>query len=124
MIILLGVLIPFLGTSLGSSMVFIMKNEFSSKLEKVLLGLASGVMIAAAMWSLLIPAIELAKVQGIISWEPAVIGFVLGILFLIFIDYLISKIDKECKMKNLNMLFTAVTIHNIPERYGCWCYFF
>lgn len=120
--ILLGILIPFLGTILGSSMVFLMKNTLNKGIEKLLLGLASGVMIAASIWSLLIPSFEMAKSQGILEWFPAVIGFILGIIFLIIIDIIISKLEKtldlnnnETDLKNNIMLFIAVTLHNIPE---------
>lgn len=120
--ILLGILIPFLGTILGSSMVFLMKNTLNKGIEKLLLGLASGVMIAASIWSLLIPSFEMAKSQGILECFPAVIGFILGIIFLIIIDIIISRLEKtldlnnnETDLKNNIMLFIAVTLHNIPE---------
>lgn len=119
--ILLGILIPFLGTILGASMVFLMKNTLNKGIEKILLGLASGVMIAASVWSLLIPSFEMAEKQGLIEWFPAVIGFILGVIFLIIIDIIISKLekifnlnDKNTKKNNI-MLFIAVTLHNIPE---------
>ena len=75
----LGLLIPFLGTSLGSAMVFLMKNKMNRKVEKILLGFASGVMIAASVWSLLIPSIDMTEEQGKIAWIPAAVGFLLGI---------------------------------------------
>ena len=78
--IFIGIMIPFFGTLIGSLMVFFMKNTLSKKIEKILLGFASGVMIAASIWSLLLPAIDMAKEQEKIAWIPAVIGFVLGIL--------------------------------------------
>ncbi len=118
--IFLGILIPFLGTSIGSLMVFFMKGELNKKIEKILLGFASGVMIAASIWSLLMPSIEMAEEQGKIAWLPAVIGFIVGIMFLLIIDFVvpylendkikgIKKINKNCK------LVLAVTLHNIPE---------
>lgn len=116
-----GLLIPFIGTTIGSAMVFLMKNEINRKLEKFLLGFASGVMIAASVWSLLIPSIEMAREQGIIAWIPGSIGFVIGILFLLWLDYIIKKIKsfKNCenkdKSKKKSMMFLAVTLHNIPE---------
>ena len=79
--VFIGLMIPFLGTALGASMVFLMKNKMNKSLEKLLLGFASGVMIAASIWSLLIPAIEMSEEQGKIAWMPASIGFLLGILF-------------------------------------------
>ena len=118
-----GLLIPFLGTTLGSMTVFLMKNKMNNKLEKVLLGFASGVMIAASVWSLLIPAINMTKEQGGISWLPASIGFLLGILFLLALDSLVPHLHLESdkpegiktKLKKTTMLVFAVTLHNIPE---------
>ena len=118
-----GLLIPFLGTTLGSMTVFLMKNKMNNKLEKVLLGFASGVMIAASVWSLLIPAINMTKEQGGISWLTASIGFLLGILFLLALDSLVPHLHLESdkpegiktKLKKTTMLVFAVTLHNIPE---------
>ena len=81
--ILIGLLIPFLGTTLGSAMVFLMKNKLNSKVEKILLGFASGVMVAASVWSLLIPSLDMAKQQNLIAWLPSSLGFMLGIIFLL-----------------------------------------
>ena len=111
--ILIGILIPVVGTTLGSSMVFFMKNKINNKIEKFLLGFASGVMIAASVWSLLLPSIEIADDQKVISWLPASLGFMAGICFLIFLDYMIRKIKQ--KEKGKSMLALAVTLHNIPE---------
>ena len=121
--IFVGLLIPFLGTMLGSAMVFLMKNEMNKNIEKLLLGFASGVMISASIWSLMIPSIDMAEKQGKISWIPAVIGFILGIIFLLVLDSLIPhlhlKTDKpegiKAKLKNSTMMVLAVTLHNIPE---------
>ena len=115
--------IPFLGTALGSAMVFFMKNKINNKLEKVLLGFASGVMIAASVWSLLIPSIEMATEQGQVAWVPAAIGFLLGIVFLLVLDRIIPhlhlKSDKpeglKAKLEKTTMMVLAVTLHNIPE---------
>lgn len=79
----IGLLIPFFGTTLGSGMVFLLKNKINKKLEKVLLGFASGVMIAASVWSLLIPSIEMSEEQNIVGWVPATIGFLIGVAFLL-----------------------------------------
>ena len=79
----IGLLIPFLGTTLGSAMVFFMRKEINKKLERFLLGFAAGVMMAASVWSLLMPSIDMAEEQGAIAWLPAAIGFSLGILFLL-----------------------------------------
>lgn len=75
--ILIGLLIPFLGTTLGSSIVFLMKNKMNEKVEKILLGFASGVMVSASIWSLLVPSIDVARDQEIIAWIPATIGFII-----------------------------------------------
>lgn len=117
-----GLLIPFLGTTLGSAMVFLMKDKIDNKIEKLLLGFASGVMIAASIWSLLIPSIEMAQEQKIIAWIPASIGFLLGIIFLLILDSVIPHLhlnSKEpegikSKLKNTTMMVLAVTLHNIP----------
>lgn len=119
----LGLLIPFLGTTLGSAMVFFLKNSIRPFVQKLLLGFASGVMIAASIWSLLTPAIEMAEQQGKVGWVPAAVGFLLGIVFLLVLDSLIPHLhlDKEkpegikSKFKKTTMLCLAVTLHNIPE---------
>ena len=116
--------IPFIGTSLGAFTVFFMKDKINPKTEKILLGFAAGVMIAASVWSLLIPSIDLARQRGKISWLPALIGFALGIVFLLLIDSVVPHLhlkstkpegfDKGLFSKTAMMLF-AVTLHNIPE---------
>ena len=121
--IFLGLAIPFLGTTLGAAMVFLMKKEMNKKVEKILLGFASGVMIAASVWSLLIPSIEMAETQGKVAWIPAAIGFLLGIVFLLVLDSVIPhmhlKSEKpegiKSKLKKTTMMVFAVTLHNIPE---------
>ena len=118
-----GLLIPFLGTTLGSSMVFFMKNKMNKKIEKLLLGFASGVMIAASIWSLIIPSIDMAKEQNVISWIPATVGFLLGILFLLILDSVIPHLHLnsnkpegvKAKLQKTTMMVLAVTLHNIPE---------
>ena len=112
---ILGILIPFIGTSLGSAFVFFLKKSINVVFHKSMIGFAIGVMMAASIWSLIIPSVEMAQKSGIISWVPAFVGFFLGILFLIFIDKLANKIEKKDNNKNLNMLIFSVTIHNIPE---------
>ena len=119
----IGLFIPFLGTMLGSAMVFFMKNKINHRIEKLLLGFASGVMIAASIWSLMMPSIEMAEEQGKVAWIPAVIGFLLGVVFLLALDSLIPhlhlKNDKpegvKSKLKKTTMMMLAVTLHNIPE---------
>jgi len=122
--VLIGILIPFVGTTLGAAMVFFLKKDMRPSLQKALLGFASGVMIAASVWSLLIPAIEMAEQSGTIAWVPAVVGFLAGIGFLLALDMLIPHLHINSdepeglgtkKTKKSNMLIFAVTLHNIPE---------
>ena len=104
-------------------MVFLMRNKLNKKVEKILLGFASGVMIAASIWSLIIPSIEMAEEQGKIAWIPAAIGFLLGVVFLLVLDSLIPHMHLESnkpegvqtKLKKTTMMVLAVTLHNIPE---------
>ncbi len=118
-----GIAIPFLGTTLGAAMVFFMKNKINNKVEKTLLGFASGVMVAASVWSLLMPSIEMAGEQKIISWVPATIGLLLGILFLLVLDSIIPHLHLKSskpegiksKLKKTTMMVLAVTLHNLPE---------
>lgn len=122
-IVLLGILIPLVGTLLGAAMVFFLKKNMDANVQKALLGFASGVMIAASVWSLIIPSIDMAESQGVVSWLPASVGFILGIAFLLLIDSLtphlhINNDEPEGLRSGLSkniMLFLAVTIHNIPE---------
>ena len=95
--VFIGLLIPFFGTTLGASMVFLMRSKMNSKLEKTLLGFASGVMVAASVWSLLIPSIEMASKEKVIAWLPATIGFLLGILFLLMLDNIIPHLHLKSK---------------------------
>ena len=121
--IAIGLIIPFLGTALGSAMVFLMRKEINKKIEKLLLGFASGVMIAASIWSLLIPAMDMAEEQGQTVWIPTAIGFLLGIFFLLMLDHIIAHLHLKttkpegikAKLKNSTMMVLAVTLHNIPE---------
>ena len=120
---LVGILIPFAGTALGSAMVFFMRKEMNERLQKMLLGFASGVMIAASVWSLLIPAIDMAEQKGGIPWLPPAVGFLLGMGFLLVLDTLTPHLhftDEEpegvpAHLKKTTMLVLAVTLHNIPE---------
>ncbi len=120
---LIGILIPFAGTTLGAAMVFFMRREMNEKLQKALLGFASGVMVAAAVWSLLIPAIDMAEQSGDTAWIPAAAGFLLGMGFLLVLDTLtphqhLTEDEPEgvkANLKKTTMLVLAVTLHNIPE---------
>ena len=117
--------LPFLGTALGAAMVFLLRGKMSDLLRKLLLGFASGVMVAASVWSLLMPSLEMAQQQGGLTWFPAAVGFVLGILFLLLLDTLIPHLHigsekpegltRNCQWKRTTMLSVAVTLHNIPE---------
>ncbi len=118
-----GLMIPFVGTTLGSAMVFLMRNGMNKGLERLLLGFASGVMMAASVWSLLIPAIDMSGEQGQIAWLPAAGGFLGGMAFLLLLDSLIPHLHLESEkpegvestLKKTTMLVLAVTLHNIPE---------
>ncbi len=121
--LVIGLLIPFLGTVLGSAFVFFMKKDMPVLLQKTLLGFASGVMVAASVWSLLIPSIEMSSDAGKGAVIPAVIGFLLGMAFLLFIDYITPHLHigddhpegPRSKLSRTAMLSLAVTIHNLPE---------
>lgn len=116
--IFIGIMIPLMGTTLGAALVFFFKKNINPIIEKIFLGFASGVMIAASVWSLLIPSIEMANEQGKVGWVPATLGLIVGTLFLKVTDKFIEKVN----LNNINdidkrtkMLVLAVTLHNIPE---------
>jgi ZIP family zinc transporter len=119
----IGLLLPFAGTALGAAMVFLLRNELSARLQKLLLGFASGVMMAASVWSLLLPSIDIATEQGVTAWLPAACGFVGGMLFLLVLDTLIPHLhvnSQEAEGVHSSLgrsakLILAVTLHNIPE---------
>lgn len=120
--VLIGIMIPFLGTTLGAACVFFMKEKMNERIQKILLGFASGVMIAASVWSLLIPAIDMSEGLGKLSFLPAVIGFLLGIFFLLFLDHTIPHMHldhqvegRKSRLQRTTMLILAVTMHNFPE---------
>ncbi|MGN8800200.1 ZIP family metal transporter [Candidatus Merdisoma sp. HCP28S3_D10] len=118
-----GILIPFVGTSLGAAMVLFMKNSLNEQVNRALLGFAAGVMVAASIWSLLIPAMEQSARKGSWAFVPAVAGFWAGILFLLLLDHLIPHLHQnseeaegpKSRLKRTTMLVLAVTLHNIPE---------
>ena len=118
-----GLLIPFLGTTLGAACVFFMKKEMNDIVQRALTGFAAGVMVAASIWSLLIPAIEQSESLGKLAFVPAVIGFWLGVLFLLMLDHVIPHLHRnsqeaegpKSKLQRTTMLVLAVTLHNIPE---------
>lgn len=117
-----GILIPLAGTSLGAACVLFMKNEMSALLQRSLTGFAAGVMVAASVWSLLIPAMEQSEGMGQLAFVPAVVGFGLGIAFLLSLDRLIPHLHlggeaegMKCALSKSTMLVLAVALHNIPE---------
>ena len=119
----LGILIPFLGTTLGAACVFFMKKSLGDLVQRSLAGFAAGVMVAASIWSLLIPAIEQSENMGGFSFLPAFIGFWAGVLFLLLLDHLIPHLHvgsdqsegPKSKLGRTTMMVLAVTLHNIPE---------
>ncbi len=121
--VIIGVLIPLVGTMLGAAAVFMFRREIGNKLQKLLLGFASGVMIAASVFSLLLPAINMAAEQGVTEWVPALVGFLVGVGFLLLLDTLIPHLHvnstdpegRPSKLSKSAMLLFAVTLHNIPE---------
>ncbi|UKK47223.1 ZIP family metal transporter [Prevotella sp. E9-3] len=123
MTLIVGLLIPLLGTMIGAAFVFLMKDEMSLRLQKALLGFASGVMVAASVWSLLIPSIEMELEAGKLAVIPAAIGFLLGMFFLLILDEVTPHLhvgtDKpeglRSHLSRTAMLALAVTIHNLPE---------
>ncbi len=118
-----GLMIPFLGTALGAACVFFMKKELNQKIQKLLLGFASGVMVAASVWSLIIPAIDQSEDMGKLAFVPAAVGIALGFAFLLLLDVIIPHLHVnsekpeglQAKLKKSTMLCLAVTLHNIPE---------
>ncbi len=123
MTLIIGLLIPLLGTMLGAAFVFFMKDDLSPRVQKTLLGFASGVMVAASVWSLLIPAMEMVADSGKWSVLPAAAGFLLGISFLLALDELTPHLHvgsdapegPRSRLSRTAMLALAVTIHNLPE---------
>ena len=123
-----GILIPFLGTSLGAACVFFMKHDMSERLSRILTGFAAGVMVAASIWSLLIPAMEQSEVMGKFAFVPAVAGFWGGILFLLLLDHIIPHLHRysvsaegpKSRLQRTTMMVLAVTLHNIPEGMAVW----
>lgn len=117
-----GILIPFLGTSAGAAMVYFMHSSFSQTLRRCLTGFAGGVMVAASVWSLLLPSMDFAQDMGTFAFVPAAVGFWVGVLFLILLDHIIPYLQSQEKADGVlnslgkdTMLMLAVTLHNIPE---------
>ena len=118
-----GLLIPFIGTSAGAACVFLLKDELKPRVQKLLLGFASGVMVAASVWSLLIPAMNMSESMGKFAFVPAAVGLLLGMAFLLVLDRTIPHLHlgsetpegPKKKLDRATMLLLAVTLHNIPE---------
>jgi ZIP family zinc transporter len=117
-----GVLIPFLGTSLGAACVFFMRKELNDKVKKILAGFAAGIMVSASFFSLILPAIEQAGYMGKLSFLPAVVGFIIGMLFLLVLDKVVPHVHLDHSeeglktgLKKTTKLMLAVTLHNLPE---------
>mgnify|MGYP004716008125 CR=1 FL=1 len=118
-----GILIPFLGTSLGAASVFFLKKSLGDYIQRALTGFAAGVMVAASIWSLLIPAMDQSKALGKLAFFPAVVGFWMGILFLLLLDHIIPHLHRNSQqaegphsqLQRTTMMVLAVTLHNIPE---------
>ena len=121
--LVIGLILPLLGTVLGAGMVFLIDDHIDKRLEKFLMGFASGVMIAASIWSLIIPSMDMAQGPEKLRFIPAAVGFLLGIFMLLGLDSLIPHLHPKeenpegipAKIKKTTMLILAVTIHNIPE---------
>jgi len=112
---ILGILIPFIGTSFGSAFVFFLKKNMNENFQKLMVGFASGVMIAASVWSLILPSVEMAEESYKLIWIPAAVGFIFGVLFLIFVNRIAERVESRKDGKKFNMLMFSVTLHNIPE---------
>ena len=121
--IFIGIMIPFVGTAAGAFCVFFLRHALHPKVQKALLGFASGVMVAASVWSLLIPAMDMSAGMGRLAFVPASVGFLLGIGFLLLLDNIIPHLHMDAsepegprgQWKKSTMLVLAVTLHNIPE---------
>ncbi len=121
--IFIGIMIPFLGTILGAACVFLLKEHIDWKTQRIFTGFAAGVMVAASLWSLLLPALEQSKAMGRLSFLPAALGFSIGIFFLLLLDHIIPHIHASTneeegipsRLGDTIKLMLAVTLHNIPE---------
>lgn len=129
--IFLGVMIPFVGTAAGAACVFFLRNQIKPNVQRIFLGFAAGVMVAASVWSLLIPAMDMSSHMGRFAFLPALAGFLLGIGFLLLMDSVVPHLHvgsdrpegKKSKLDRTSMLMLAVTIHNLPEGAACGAIF-
>jgi len=123
----IGVLLPFLGTTAGAACVFFLRKQISPNLQRVFTGFAAGVMVAASVWSLLIPAMDMSEDMGKLGFVPALVGFLLGVFFLLLMDSFIPHLHlgsekpegAKSSLGKTAMLMLAVTIHNLPEGAAC-----
>ncbi len=121
--VITGLLIPFIGTSAGAACVFFLKKDLKRSVQRALTGFAAGVMVAASIWSLIVPAIQQSNAMGKLAFLPAFIGFWLGILFLLLLDHVIPHLHRsidqaegpKSRLSRTAMMVLAVTLHNIPE---------
>lgn len=125
--IALGLLLPFAGTTAGAACVFFLRKQIGPNIQRTFTGFAAGVMVAASVWSLIIPAIDMSEEMGKLSFLPALVGFLLGIAFLLFMDNMVPHLhigssEPEGRKSNLGrtaMMMFAVTLHNVPEGAAC-----
>ncbi|MBR2001932.1 MAG: ZIP family metal transporter [Firmicutes bacterium] len=122
---ILEIMVPMVGTTLGAACVFFLKGSMPPKMQKIMLGFASGVMVAASVWSLLIPSMDMSEHMGKLGFVPAVVGFLIGMGFLLMMDQILPHLHvnatcpegMQCNWKKNTMMFMAITLHNVPE--GC-----
>lgn len=129
--IIVGLLLPMIGTTLGAASVFFLRKQINTNVQRLFTGFAAGVMVAASVWSLIIPAIDMSEGMGKLSFLPALVGFLAGILFLLFIDSAIPHLHigstkpegRKSGLGRTAMMMLAVTIHNFPEGAACGAIF-
>lgn len=129
--IALGLLLPFFGTTIGAACVFFLRKQIGPNIQRIFTGFAAGVMVAASVWSLIIPAIDMSEGMGKLSFLPALVGFLLGIVFLLFMDSMVPHLHvgsaepegKKSSLGRTSMMMLAVTLHNLPEGAACGAIF-
>lgn len=126
-----GLLLPFFGTTIGAACVFFLRKQIGPNIQRTFTGFAAGVMVAASVWSLIIPAIDMSEGMGKLSFLPALVGFLLGIVFLLFMDSMVPHLHvgsaepegKKSSLGRTSMMMLAVTLHNLPEGAACGAIF-
>lgn len=129
--IAIGLLLPFMGTTAGAACVFFLRKQIGSNVQRAFTGFAAGVMVAASVWSLIIPAIDMSEGMGKLSFVPALVGFLTGIVFLLFMDSMVPHLHvgssepegKKSSLGRTTMMMLAVTLHNVPEGAACGAIF-